>query len=96
MFNEAKYLERAEAGEITVIVIHDGTPSQEMIEALKLPPGTKSQTLSYRINNSEIARAHQFLLPDGKLAASGKPDPKRILRDGILYRLKKAPKPPSD
>jgi hypothetical protein len=28
---------------------------------------------------------HQYLQPDGTLGASGQPDPKRLLHDGILY-----------
>jgi len=52
-----------------------------------------SQMVSYRDkDNNEIARVHQFVRPDGSLAASGRPDPKRLLEDGILYRLEKKPK----
>jgi hypothetical protein len=35
---------------------------------------------------------HQYLLPDGKtLGASGHPDPKRVLKDGVLYVVWWAP-----
>ncbi len=50
----------------------------------------ESQSVSYRdADGKEIARIHQFIRPDGSIAASGKPDPKRLLEGGILYRLEK-------
>jgi len=53
----------------------------------------RSQMISYRTDrDEEIARVHQFVRPDGTLAASGRPDPKRLLEGGILYRLEKKPK----
>ncbi len=39
----------------------------------------------------EVARVHQYLRLDGRLGASGLPDPKRILENGVLYRLRKSP-----
>lgn len=30
---------------------------------------------------------HLYYLPDGKMGASGKPDPKEILDDEAIYRL---------
>lgn len=52
-----------------------------------------SVMLSYHNENGdEMARVHQYQRPDGSLAASGKPDPKRLVQDGILYRLIKSPK----
>jgi hypothetical protein len=86
IFNEERFVERAERGEIKAVVVHSGTPSLDV----GLPLGSVSQLISYRdINNLEIARAHQYLLPDGRIGASGKPDPKRVLKDGKLYRLQK-------
>lgn len=79
-------MERTERGEIKAIVVHSGTPNPD----LGLPPGSVSQLISYRdFNDLELARAHQCLLPDGSIGASGKPDPKRVLKDGKLYRLQK-------
>ena len=40
-------------------------------------------------DGSELVRAHRFVLPDGSIGASGKPDPKRLLKDGKLYRIEK-------
>jgi hypothetical protein len=54
------------------------------------PYCTHSQMISYRDpDNNEVARIHQYLRPDGSIGASGKPDPKRLLHDGTLYRLVK-------
>jgi hypothetical protein len=86
MFNEGRFVERAEKGEIKAVLIHTGIPSPEV----GLPLGSRSEMISYReINGLELARAHQYVLPDGGIGASGKPDPKRILKDGTLYRLEK-------
>jgi hypothetical protein len=43
-------------------------------------------------NNDEIARVHQYLRPDGTLGASGLPDPKQLVENDIVYRLRKQPK----
>jgi len=40
----------------------------------------------------EVARVHQYLRTDGTLGASGLPDPKAVLENGILYRIRKPPK----
>jgi hypothetical protein len=86
MFNEDRFVERTKAGELKAVVVHSGNPSPEV----GLPIGSRSELISYRdINNLEVARAHQYVLPDGKLGASEKPDPKRILKDGKLYRIEK-------
>ena len=51
-----------------------------------------SVMLSYRDENGdEVARVHQYIRPDSSIAASGKPDPKRLVQDGILYRLIRTP-----
>jgi hypothetical protein len=86
IFNEERFVERAERGEIKTVVVHSGVPSSEV----GLPVGSKSELISYRdLNNLELSRAHQYVLPDGRLGASGKPDPKRIFKDGKLYRIEK-------
>ena len=35
-----------------------------------------------------VAMVHFFLLPDGTLGASGRFDPRRVVLDGIDYRLR--------
>lgn len=50
---------------------------------------TWSQEVSYidPTTNEEVARAHRYLRPDGTIGASGLPDPKRVVHNGIIYRI---------
>lgn len=51
-------------------------------------PGTLSQELRFYDNNNRlVVKAHRYLRPDGKLAASGKIDPKRVLKDETMHIL---------
>lgn len=87
MFNEGGYVERVRKGELTEVIVHSGIPNP----VIGLPAGTKSQMISYRDENGEeVARAHRFLKPDGTIGASGLADPKRIFKNGTLYRLEKS------
>lgn len=84
MFNEARFVERAESGELKAALIYSGKP----IRKVGLPEGSRSEMISYRdANDFELARAHRYVLPDGRIGASGKPDPKRIFKDGRLYAI---------
>ncbi len=83
MFSDARIQERAAAGELLIIVLksHDARPK------LKMPPGTQSQLIAYVDQaGNHAATAHRYLTPDGTLAASGRPDPKGLIRDAVLYR----------
>jgi hypothetical protein len=52
---------------------------------------THTQEISYLdAANNEVCRVHQYLRADNTIGASGLPDPKRILENGVLYRLLKA------
>lgn len=54
---------------------------------------TYSQLLSYEnLSGVEIIRAHQYRKPDGKIGASGKPDPFRIFdeKENVIYKLLKS------
>jgi hypothetical protein len=93
MFNDGKYWERAKAGEFTQVVKRSGTPRPDANQ----PAGTLSQVVIYLdADGFEIARVHQYLRPDGTLGASGRPDPKRLFRDGVIYRLPKKDALPGD
>ncbi len=93
MFNEGGYWDKAKSGELTVHQLEDRHPA---LTAANEPFCTRSQMLSYRDpSNYEVARVHQYLRTDGTIGASGRPDPKRIFSNGILYRLEKKGKPPS-
>jgi len=85
-FNEGQYWQKVIRGELSAHVL------EETISTLLThePGPIRSQMVSYRdVNNQEIARVHQFLRPDDSIAASGMPDPKRLLEGGVLYRLEK-------
>ena len=55
-----------------------------------LPLGTKSEVIIYHdpANKELYVKVHQYILPDGTIGASGKPDPKAILLDGKMYCFK--------
>jgi hypothetical protein len=91
IFNQGQYWERLQRGEFVAVVLEDRHPS--LMKANE-PFCTRSQMVSYRDHsNCEHARVHQYLRPDGKIGASGKPDPKRLLHEGMLCRLHKKAKP---
>jgi len=90
IFNEGQYWKKSQSGEFSAITIADRHPS---LTAANEPFCTFSQMISYRdSSNTEMARVHQYLRPDGTIGASGRPDPKRVFSNGNLYRLKKKPK----
>jgi len=89
LFNDGGYLEMVKSGKLTEHVLEHCQSTLLTQETVSI----ESQMVSYRdADNNEVARVHQFMRPDGTRAASGKPDPKRLLKDGILYRLEKKPK----
>ncbi|OFW09537.1 MAG: hypothetical protein A3G20_02975 [Acidobacteria bacterium RIFCSPLOWO2_12_FULL_59_11] len=88
MFNDGSYWERSQRGDLSVVTLEDRHPA---LTVANEPHCTRSQMISYRDQNkNEVARVHQYLRPDGNIGASGKPDPKRLFQDGILYRLEKS------
>jgi hypothetical protein len=88
-FNEGGYWEKVQNGEWTAHVLESNISRLLTLETVEIT----SVMLSYRdATGNEMARVHQFQRPDGSIAASGRPDPKRMLQDGTLYRLEKAPR----
>jgi hypothetical protein len=82
MFNKGRFVERAASGELRTRVQsrHPAAPKANV------PVCTQSQAITYLDQNgTEVAMAHQYLLKDGALGAGRLPDPKRILKDGLLY-----------
>ena len=60
----------------------------QMIYIRNWIPGTESQEIHFLdANDNVVAKAHRFLRPDGKLAASGMIDPKRVFSEGKWYAL---------
>lgn len=87
IFNREQYWERVQRGELQTVLLEEHIPQYVTKD---IPAGTRSQMISYRdAADNEVARVHQYLKPDGTIGASGRPDPKRILFDGVLYRLHK-------
>lgn len=88
MFNEGRFLERVQSGELRAAVASQRTPS--VVDDETIPAGSVSQEVRYYDqNNNEVARVHQYVKPDGTLGGSGMPDPKRLFVDGVKYRLQK-------
>jgi hypothetical protein len=87
MFTEEKILERAEKGEIDVLVKEERHPARPLANE---PFCTKSQLLGYydKPFSELIATAHRYLRTDGSIGLSGKPDPKSVLHKGRQYHLK--------
>lgn len=51
-----------------------------------MPEGSQSQIVAYRLPDiGKIALVHQYVRPDGKIR--GRPDPKYLVVDGVLYAL---------
>lgn len=85
LFNENRFWERVQEGELAVTVTRS-RPAP--IETSSIPHGCQSQELRYfDKEGNEVARVHQYLKPDGTIGASGLPDPKRVLIGDTLYRL---------
>lgn len=87
IFNRERYWERLQTGEFNAVVLEEHIPQYV---TPTIPAGSRSQMISYRdADDNEVARVHQYLTPNGIIGASGKPDPKRLLYEGVLYRLHK-------
>jgi len=85
LFNDGRYRERALQGEFTQMLRKDGHPSAP---AANEPFCTRSQIIAYVDGAGQrVAIVHQYLRRDGSLGASGLPDPKRLLLDGVLYAV---------
>jgi hypothetical protein len=86
IFNSGRYFERLQSCEFTAIILEERPASPGANE----PAYTRSRMLSYRdrATDNELARVHQYDRPDGKIGASGRPDPKRLIRDGVMFRLR--------
>lgn len=83
MFNQGQYWEKVQRGEITTRILSERHPALPLANE---PFCTRSQVLAYyNDQNERIAIVHQYLRTDGTLGLSGRPDPKKLLRNGILY-----------
>jgi hypothetical protein len=80
-FAQGDYLNRALAGEFGCCLART-----KRAQSKGEPPGTRSLGVSY-VNElgHRIFLVHLYLRPDGTIGASGKPDPKWLFEDGIVY-----------
>jgi hypothetical protein len=85
IFNEHQYFERVRAGEFKELVID----SHAAPSVANQPPGTKSEIAEYRSPTERVALVHQYKLPNGGIGGSGRPDPKQVLHEGVLYVLER-------
>jgi hypothetical protein len=78
---EGDYLNRAATGEFGCCLADEKTPRSP-----DEPPGTRSLTVSYVNEAGErVFMVHLYLRPDGSIEGSGKPDPKWLFEDSMIY-----------
>jgi hypothetical protein len=84
-FAEGDYLNRANAGEYGCCLKSSGRAASQ-----DEPPGTRSVIVSY-VNEfrHRIFLVHFYLRPDGSIGASGRPDPKWLFENGVVYQAVK-------
>ncbi len=89
-FNCGGYLQEYLTDSFRIAIRREGKPDPE----LDLPAGSVSRELwLFDSNDNQVAKAHCYVLPNGKLAASGYPDPKRIYTKRYSYRRRKSATP---
>lgn len=83
MFNET-ILPDLQAGRLKVVTIADKHPSSNNANQ---PYCTRSQFIEiFSQSGQRLAGAHQYLRQDGAIGASGRPDPKVLIIDGVTHR----------
>jgi len=82
LFNDGGFLQGLQEGRIDQLVQRQNHADPERTGQ---PFCTQSQIVSYLEGNQEVARVHQYLRPDGTIGASGRPDPKKVLVNGVMY-----------
>lgn len=85
-FNTDRIWERVQTGEL-IGVVEDERPA---LPIRGQPPGTTSVLMHiYTPSAQKVAVVHFFRLPDGKVGASGKVDPKKLHVDGEIWQLER-------
>jgi hypothetical protein len=84
LFNEGNYKKRLDSGELQAVLRGNRHPASPRA---KMPVCTRSQTVVYLTRSGKVvAIVHQYLLPNGEIGASGKPDPKYLVHNGRVYQ----------
>jgi hypothetical protein len=82
-FAKGDYLNRMTTGEFGCCLVRERTP-----QGTDEPPGTRSLTVSYvNAAGERIFMVHIYLRADGSIGGSGKPDPKWLFENGVVYIL---------
>ncbi len=77
-------------GELAEVVTRSNHPASPLAGE---PFCTQSQIVEYYDAGWEfVAMAHRYLRKDGAIGLSGRPDPKKIVVDGVLYRRGRLPR----
>ncbi len=89
-FAESQYPEMIAKGELVPKYLRDKELKNPHNRRFPEPIGTKSQMIRYVDRSGKwFVEIHQYLRPDGTLGASGKPDPKRLKINDMIYIAKK-------
>jgi hypothetical protein len=90
LFNEGRYFERVESGELLISEVVLGCPSPA-----NFPIGARSQMVEYQTRQGRtVAWVHQDGDEYGNPAEGSKPDPKFLFHNGVRYKLSDFPPSP--
>ena len=85
LFNKHQFYAQVQSGTLTAKVKKNRHPS---LPLAKEPFCTKSQIVFYyNADGDQVAIVHQYLRTDGTIGLSGKPDPKKLRVDDVIYIL---------
>lgn len=83
LYQRSGYRGRIKAGELTWKHTYD---KHRYPPLSFLPDCTHSRrTAFFDVDGEKLVEFHYYLKPDGTLGASGKPDPKELMYNGVLY-----------
>lgn len=83
-FSEGGYWEVELFGALRMVRKRDGHPSSDSSGE---PFCTRSQVVAdYDADEVRVAVVHQYLRPDRTIGGSGRPDPKLLMLNGIVWR----------
>ncbi|MYA29069.1 MAG: hypothetical protein F4Z24_07220 [Nitrospira sp. SB0666_bin_27] len=87
IYKKSQYPKLIREGKLTREILKDNELDAERLNETDFPSGTRTQTIIYYdFSNAELyVKVHQYVLPNGNIAGSGKPDPKVIVHNGIRY-----------
>lgn len=88
IFNESAVPEGIRSGLYRIDVVRSNHADPERSGQVYC---TQSQTVDYLdTDDNVVVRVHQYLLPDGNIGGSGRPDPKRLVLENTVYKLMRA------